>query len=184
MLHDRDLLDRLSAFSPVRFDGEVYRATRRGLNPLAPSNAGGRWMPSDFTPTLYTSCERDGAIAEIAFHWSQLTPVPSKPAMLHQLGVGVGETLRLGRAALVGLGVDWSSYGTINSHQTQAIGAAVAHLEYHGLIAPSARWACDNVILFPANHDEQDTLVLRHTEQVDWRGWMAQRQNAPGESGS
>jgi hypothetical protein len=26
-------------------------------------------MPPDLTPALYTSCERDGAIAEIAFHW-------------------------------------------------------------------------------------------------------------------
>jgi hypothetical protein len=175
MLHDRDLLDRLAAFSPVRFDGEVYRATRRGLDPLAPSSAGGRWMPPDLTPTLYTSCERDGAIAEIAFHWSQLSPMPSKPAMLHQLAVRVGKTLRLGRPELVGLGVDWSSYDAINSSHIQAIGAAVAHLEYHGLIAPSARWACDNVILFVANHDEQDTLALRQTEQVDWRGWMEQR---------
>jgi hypothetical protein len=30
MLHDQELLDRLTAFAPVAFDGEVFRATRRG----------------------------------------------------------------------------------------------------------------------------------------------------------
>jgi hypothetical protein len=43
MVHDRKLLDRLAAFAPVNFDGEVFRATRRGLDPLAASVAGGRW---------------------------------------------------------------------------------------------------------------------------------------------
>jgi hypothetical protein len=44
MLHGRDLKDRLAAFEPVKFDGDVFRATRRGLDPLAASVAGGRWM--------------------------------------------------------------------------------------------------------------------------------------------
>jgi len=58
MLHDRELLDRLAAFAPVKFEGEVFRATRRGLDPLAPSVRGGRWMVPNETPTLYTSCEK------------------------------------------------------------------------------------------------------------------------------
>jgi len=177
MLHDRELLDRLAAFSPVVFDGEVYRATRRGLDPTAPSTAGGRWMPPYQTPTLYTSCAREGAIAEIAFHWSQLTPMPSKPALVHELGVRVGKSLRLGRPELTGLGLDWSAYKTLNWSRTQAIGAAVAHLDYHGLIAPSARWNCDNVILFPSNHDDDDRLELRRSEQVDWRAWLAEHES-------
>jgi len=35
MPHDRELLDRLVAFAPIKFGGEVFRATRRGLDPLA-----------------------------------------------------------------------------------------------------------------------------------------------------
>ena len=84
MVHDRELLDRLSAFTPIRFTDEVFRATRRGLDPLAASLSGGRWMVPNETPTLYTSTQHDGALAEITYHWSQLTPLPSKPAAIHR----------------------------------------------------------------------------------------------------
>ena len=109
MDHDRELLERLSAFTPVRFDGEVFRATRLSLNALAPSASGGRRMVPGETATLYTSMEADGALAEIAFHWGQMTPIPSKPAMLHRIRLGTRKSLRLARSDLIVLGVDWSS---------------------------------------------------------------------------
>jgi hypothetical protein len=172
MLHDRELLERLTAFAPVQFNGEVYRATRRELNALAPSVLGGRWMVAGETPTLYTSTERDGALAEIAYHWGQLVPLPSKPVVVHTLGVRTGKTLKLGRAELIGLGVDWDQYGSTSRENTQSIGAAIAHLGYDGLIAPSARWECDNVMLFMTNHEAQDdSLILRRSEEVDWQKW-------------
>ncbi|MGH8217080.1 MAG: RES family NAD+ phosphorylase [Steroidobacteraceae bacterium] len=94
--------------------------------------------------------------------------------MIHTLVVHLGKTLRLGRAELIDLGVSWISFSDVNPKRTQAIGAAVAHLEYDGLIAPSARWNCDNVILFVAHHQAQDSLVVRESIEVDWRGWLPQ----------
>jgi hypothetical protein len=91
MIHAKDVLDRLGALSPIEFGDDVFRATRHGLAPLAPSTRGGRWSPrdvlggTDSVATLYTSCVRDGALAELAFHYSQLTPFPSKSVMLHRL---------------------------------------------------------------------------------------------------
>jgi RES domain-containing protein len=172
MPHDRELLDRLAAFAPIKFDGEVFRATRRGLDPLAASLSGGRWMLPNQTPTLYTSREQNGAIAEIVHHWSQLTPLPSKPVVLHTLGVRLRKTLRLGRAELIDLDVDWDHYGTSALGRTQAIGAAVAHLKYDGLIAPSARCSCDNIMLFfPHQETVNEDLVVRSSVEVDWRQW-------------
>jgi hypothetical protein len=171
MQHDRELLERLSAFTPVNFESTIYRATRRGLNALTPSVIGGRWMVPDETPTLYTAMERDGAIAEIAHHWGLLTPVPSKPVMLHELSVQIDKTLKLARADLIDLGVDWSKYRDINYERTQIIGAAVAHLKLDGLIAPSARWACDNVMLFLPGHTCSGLLELRSSTEVNWRDW-------------
>jgi RES domain len=170
MLHDQELLDRLAAFAPVEFDGDVLRATRRGLDPLAASVAGGRWMVPNLWPTLYTSCERDGALVEIVHHWRQLTPQPSKPVIVHTLGVRLRKSLRLGRAELLGLHVD---YGSSAVERTQEISAAVAQLEYDGLIAPSARWACDNVIVFGnvLEHHAND-FIVRSSVEVDWRQWM------------
>jgi hypothetical protein len=175
MLHDRELLDRLAAFAPVKFDGDVFRATRRGLDPLAASIVGGRWMVPNEIPTLYTSCLRDGALAEIVHHWRQLTPLPSKPVIVHTLGVRLRKSLRLGRAELIALDVDWDHYGSAAVGRTQAIGAAVAHLEYDGLMAPSARWACDNVIVFGNNLERQESdLIVRSSVEVDWRQWMSE----------
>jgi hypothetical protein len=172
MHHDRELLERLSAFAPVKLDTTVFRATRRGLDPLTPSTIGGRWMSPGETPILYTSLERDGAIAEIAYHWSLLTPVPSKPMMVHELSATVNKTLKLAHAELVDLGVDWKRYGEINYERTQLIGAAVAHLKFDGLIAPSARWNCVNAMLFLPEFDSAAELILRSSAQVDWREWV------------
>ena len=172
MDHDRELLERLSAFTPVRFDGEVFRATRLSLNALAPSASGGRWMVPGETATLYTSMEADGALAEIAFHWGQMTPIPSKPAMLHRIRLGTRKSLRLARSDLIVLGVDWSSFGSRGYERTQAIGAAVAHLNCDGLIAPSARWTCENVMVFLTNQTgEEEIAQVVASEEVDWRAW-------------
>ena len=95
MIHDPALLERLSAFESERFDGEVLRATRRSLDPLTASTSGGRWAPTGLVPVLYTSLMCEGALAEISYHWSQLSPLPSKPAVLHRLVVRAERRLRL-----------------------------------------------------------------------------------------
>lgn len=172
MIHDPTLLDRLSAFPAIKFDGEVFRATRVGLDPLASSIAGGRWMVRDQTPTLYTSMTRDGALAEIAYHWSLLSPIPKRPVAVHRLLIRTSRTLRLARADLGSLGVDLSRYGDLHYHRTQEIGAAVAQLECDGLIAPSARWNCDNVMVFSVHLNGLDAeLQSLGADDVDWIAW-------------
>lgn len=179
MIHDRDLLDRLSAHVPIRFDGAVFRATRFGLDPLTPSLSGGRWAPRDVTPVLYTSFERDGALAEIAYHLGQLEPRPSKPVAIHELYVTAHRTLKLLRADLVPLGVEWPAYESLGYGRTQEIGAAVAFLECDGLIAPSARWPCDNLMIFTADHSPDDLLELRTFDTVDWIAWAKMQHLLP-----
>ena len=87
MIHDRELLERLEALPRETFAGEVFRATRQNLDPLASSYSGGRWMRRDAAAVLYTSMLREGALAEISFHWRQLIPRPTKPVALHTLRV-------------------------------------------------------------------------------------------------
>ena len=115
------------------------------------------------------STQHEGALAEIAFHWSQFHPLPSKPAALHRIGLTAHRTMRLLRADLDDLGVDWARYGEISYERSQAIGAAVAFLECDGLLAPSARWSCETVVLFLDNHANR--LELLDTEAVDWLTW-------------
>lgn len=171
MIHDPELLDRLDAFPTESFDGEVFRATRQSLDPLVSSFSGGRWMRRDGAGVLYTSLAREGALAEISFHWGQLSPRPSKPVMLHTLRVVAHRTLKLVRADLPALGVPENAYAGVNMPRTQEIGAAVEFLGCDGLIAPCARWACDNLILFPDRMGVDATLEIVTSEATDWIAW-------------
>ena len=171
MIHDPDLLDRLDALPKEAFDGEVFRGTRQTLDPLAGSYSGGRWMRRDGAGVLYTSLAREGALAEIAFHWGQLNPRPTKPVMVHTLRVVAHRTLKLVRADLSALGVPESAYAGVDMPRTQEIGAAVEFLGCDGLIAPCARWACDNLILFPDRMGIDATLEVVTSEAVDWATW-------------
>lgn len=176
MIHDQDLVDRLSELATERFEGEIFRATRIGADPTAPSISGGRWAPPpEGTPgifVLYSSLERDGAIAEVASFLANLTPIPGpRPIKVTRLAVTTAQTLHLARANLTTLGVDFTRYGERDYAQTQKIGAAVAFLGLDGLIAPSARWPCDNLMIFAENHALKEQLKPIGEEQVEWKAW-------------
>jgi hypothetical protein len=67
--------------------------------------------------------------------------------------------------------VDLARYGERDYHRTQRIGAALAFLGLDGLIAPSARWPCDNLMIFVENHALTERLEPVADEQVEWRAW-------------
>jgi len=117
------------------------------------------------------SLDREGALAEVSFHWSRMTPVPSKPVALHRLHTTAQRTLRLIEADLAALGVDPAAQHTVNYRRTQDIGEAVAFLECDGLIVPSARWRCENLVLMLEHHSFGSELQVLETEEVDWRAW-------------
>ena len=171
MIHDPRLIDLLSRVPTQSFAGDVFRATRRSLDPTTPSTSGGRWTPPDGPAVLYTSFERDGALAEIAFHWGRFTPRPSKPALVHNLGVQSDRTLKLLRTDLNTLGVEPARFEEPNYKRTQEIGAVVAFIGCDGLIVPSARWKCENLILFTDNLSLNISLEVKHVEEVDWQAW-------------
>jgi RES domain-containing protein len=79
--------------------------------------------------------------------------------------------LRLKLVDLHQLGVDERSYGSLNYETCQAIGAAVAFLEHDGLIVPSARSQCENLVLFTENHSLSCELEAVGEEDVDWQAW-------------
>lgn len=169
MIHDPVLVEKLETFDRIEYSGAVYRATRKGLDPLAPSTRGGRWSIKDNFPTLYTSCSREGAIAEIAFHLGLLSPLPTRPMNLHNLVANTHETLRLLRGEFTRVGIVEADYARRNHDMTQKIGAAVAFLGCDGLIAPSARWEAENLMLFEADgRSIQDVLRLNSSEELDW----------------
>lgn len=175
MIHDQDLVDQLGALPVERYEGEGFRATGITADPLADSASGGRWAPPAKegvdVPVLYTSLERDGALAEVVSYLRLLTPLPSKPLKVARLGLSTARTLRLARGDLVALGVDMAQYGERDYGRTQSIGAALAFLGLDGLIAPSARWPCDNLTIFTTNSHLGERLEVIAVERVDWHAW-------------
>jgi RES domain-containing protein len=177
VIHDRDLLDRLCELPQERFEARVYRATGLTKNATATSIAGGRWAPpsdaSFHVPVLYTSLEREGALAEVSSFLGSLTPIPKSRKLLKltRLNLTVAQTTRITPDDLSNLGVDMTRYGERDYDRTQQIGAALAFLGADGLIAPSARWPCDNLVVFAENHGINEKLDVEEEEEVDWLAW-------------
>jgi len=179
MNYDPNLADRLSTYATQAFKGEVFRATRANADPVAPSLYGGRWTrPQNTDPgtnVLYTSMERNGALAEMASFLADLTPIPGpRKIKVTRLAVTTSNTLRFVRATLSDLGVDLDRYGERDYARTQEIGSTLAWLGLDGLIAPSARWACENLMIFTDNHTLGEKLEPLDEELTEWRQWAQQ----------
>ena len=123
---------------------------------------------------LYTSLEADGALAEVHFHLSRAPVFPSRTLYrLHQLRVAAKRTLRLADLRLLAeLGVDQSGSASFDYATTQAIGAAAHFLEFDGLLVPSARFPCLNLVLFLDRFAPDTGLRVARSTDVDWAAWL------------
>jgi hypothetical protein len=174
--HDDRLLDAIAKIAPAKYDRSVWRAVREGRSPTDGSRGAGRWNPSDLS-VLYCSEERDGSLAEIHFHLSRGQPVfPSRIRhVLWKLGAELPRSLTLlDVEQLTRLGVEMSRYRDILYAKTQEIGAAAAFLGFDGLVSPSARYDCANLVVFLDNA-APEALTEIGSEPVDWTLWTGRR---------
>ena len=170
-LDDR-LLDLVGAIEGRPFDGKMWRVVREGRDVLDGSRGSGRWNTSEMS-VLYGAVEQDGAISEINFHLNIGQSVfPSRMRHdLFELSVKAEQTLILGdMAQLKRLGVDDTRYRELLYTRTQEIGAAAAFLGFDGLIVPSARWNCQNIVLFLGALNLEDVRTIS-VQPVDWKSW-------------
>ena len=175
-VHDRSVLDALEGIEPLHFDSSVWRVTRAGRDPVRGSAAYGRWSPGGTVEVLYTSLERDGALAEIGFRLS-LEPVwPSRiHHQVHRIRVQTTQTLKFANvAALAAFGVDITRYESFDYTATQALAAAAHFMELDGLLVPSARHSSHNLIVF-MDRDAAGSLEVVESSPVDWPLWRARR---------
>jgi len=175
-VHDDRLLDALDELEGCVFDGTIWRVVREGRSELDGSRGSGRWNPSELS-VLYSAREADGAIAEIHFHLSRGQPVfPSRMKhRLFELKVMTGRTLMLANMAdLVALGVDEAQYSTMLYSPTQEIAAAAAFMGFDGIISPSARYDCENLVLFLDGFNLEHIETIAETP-INWAEWRAQQ---------
>ena len=124
---------------------------------------------------LYLSLDWDGAVAEVASFLADQTPPPrEQPIKVSRIGVTSSRTITLIKADTSVLGVDPARYGERDYRRTQEIGAALIFLGVDGLLAPSARWSCQNLMLFSQNHALNERLEVIESEEIAWRAWAIQ----------
>lgn len=176
-VHDRSTLDILEQLQLDTVDLDVWRVTRSGRDPLRGGSADGRWGAAGELEVLYTSEQRDGALAEIGF---RLSLEPVWPSLikhdLHAIAVGAGNIAQLETSHLEQLGVDMARFESFDYQATQAIAAAAHFLGFGGLFVPSARYPCRNLVLFTDRGETTERLQLISTEPVDWTSWRQRRQ--------
>lgn len=170
-LDDR-LLDLVGGNEGVPYNGTMWRVVRQGRDVLDGSRGSGRWNTSEMS-VLYGAAIADGAISEIHFHLSRGQSVfPSKMQHdLFELTVKARQKLVLADMdELRRLGVEDSRYRELLYDRTQEIAAAASFLGFDGLIAPSARWECQNIVLFLDAVDTQEIQTIS-SQPVDWKAW-------------
>lgn len=182
MRRDSKLIDAIEAIDPEKFEGTVWRVVREGRDPTQGSASGGRWDDETFD-VLYTSLEKDGAIAEMYFHLRRGQPIaPSKPKYrLHEIDAQMDQALNLlDLNALAEIGIDVGKYGRLSYEErqgeyprTQEI-AEVAHfMEFDGLLVPCARWNCGNAVLFCDRVIPEGRIAKQDHGLISFNSWAS-----------
>ena len=170
---DIGLLDTIDVFKREPFSGPVWRVVREGRDPILGGPSRSRWCNGSFD-VLYTSLEQNGAIAEI-YAFLSLQPVfPSKVRWnVHKLAVSAAKTLRIADLpSLAELGVDPARFQDRGYDRTREIADAAYFLGFDGLIVPSARWACQNLVLFTDRVPPENIEIAESAgNPIAWEAW-------------
>lgn len=180
---DRRLLDTLEQLETRPFNGTVWRVTREGRDPTQFFAGGNRWDDGTFE-VLYTSLEKEGALAEMRFHLSRGQPVvPSKiHYRLHELAVRTDGVFDLTDPELLTrLGIDMSNFGRLpyldrqgEYEACQKVGEAVHFLgskdpiDPSAVLVPNARHPSQNLVLFGDYVNANGIVSVTDHGLVNW----------------
>jgi hypothetical protein len=125
--------------------------------------------------TLYTSHVKEGSVAEIYSLLSAQPVFPSKPKWLtYEIKAELECVASLPTLPeLVELGVDLDRYHLREYDRTQEIADAAVFLGFTGMIVPSARWNCSNLIVFTEKTEPDHLVVEGAPTLVDWHEWRS-----------
>ena len=166
---DPHLLERLEGCRQRPFDGVVNRVVWIDKSPVQGSNgARGRWNSPDCQfEVLSTSLVAEGANAEFEAFWSLFEQRPDRQALNWTLRVRLKRVVELDFMELERLGVGQADYRSRDYSRTQEIADGLNYLGCDGLIVPSARYDCKNLIVYIQNL-EKDCFVEEDESRVFW----------------
>ena len=153
--HDPQLLDTLESFEPQPYDGQAWRVTFDGQEPLRPNIRGARWNPKDVS-ALYMSTSAECVRAEFQ-HLIDLQPSrPDPSATEYTFNVKLTSVLDLTdrtRLHALGLNLDALDDDSLTGFPPfQRVGGAASFPGIEGLLVPSVRLAGGvNLVIFTDN---------------------------------
>ena len=158
-------MEHLEGCSQEPLEGVVCRVVWADRSPVNGSSAPlGRWNSADGKfEVLNTSLTSEGAVAEFEAFWFLFDQRPDRPARNWKLRVRLKRVVELDFERLDGLGVGQADYQGRDYSRAQAVSGALRHLGCDGLIVPSARFDCRNLVVYMQNLDK-DCFV----EEVEW----------------
>ena len=163
MHHDQEILTRLEA-EAGSFSDEVFRLTIGKTTATRENVTGARWNPEG-VPAIYTSLERETAIAEVGYHLSLQKVRTSARLVLHTVRVNLLRVVDLRSPALLKeLGIDLSDLSGDEWEACQALGAAAAHVHCDGLLVASARRSDGSNLVVLAGNDHHEGFAF---ERID-----------------
>lgn len=147
-IHDPDLLDALERLGTEALQGATVWRHMFNNNPPELSNTrGARWNPAGVA-AIYTSQDRETAIAE-GQHAIDMQPLrPKARRFVYELRVSARKVLRIRPPDFPALGLDPSDLESSDFTACQRVGAHAAFLGYDAIIVPSARADGSNVVIF------------------------------------
>ncbi len=57
--------------------------------------------------------------------------------------------------------------------RSQEISAAAHFLDFEGLIVPSLRWPCSNLVVFMDRLEDLESLTVLDSRDINWPAWIA-----------
>ena len=167
---DPDLLEHLEDCRERPFEGAVHRVVWADKSPVqGSSGARGRWSsPDSQFEVLNTSFVAEGASAEFEAFWSLFEQRPDRQALNWKLRVRLKRVVEQNFEILEQLGVGQADYRSRDYSRTQEISDGFNYLGYGGLIVPSARYDCRNLIIFVQNLDTDCVVEEDESKAFQW----------------
>jgi RES domain-containing protein len=165
MIYRPEMLDLLQSAAVPEWEGTVYRHMF-GPQPPARANTGGaRWNEPNLA-AIYTSCERETALAEAEYYISLQPLRPRARRTLFTIHVSLRKVIDLTPSGLLArLDIPDNVLAAMDHTPCRTIGAAVNWLGYIGLLVPSARRrGGTNLVIYQQDPPDESFAIIDKEE--------------------
>ena len=139
MIYPPEMLDILQSAAVSAWEGTVYRHMFGSHRPARGNTTGARWNEPPLE-AIYTSCERETALAEAEYYLAAQPLRPRAKRVLYTIHVSLKNVLDLTAHGLLDrLGIIPAILQSDDHSPCRLIGSAVNWLGHDGLLVPSAR---------------------------------------------